>query len=84
MTEQELRERLFKLIDTQAYGGFLLVDQILALIKEAGYVKLAENQSLPFRAPNCECVDCWSSIRYLHEIQDGEKMLKEGWRKVEI
>jgi len=60
---KELRDEIARLIrdnvmslavSSHPHTSERVADQILALIKEAGYVKLAENQSLPFRAPNCE------------------------------
>lgn len=80
MTKQELREGIFKLADSQAYGGFLLVDQILALIKEAGYVKLADDWGLPDGFAYKGCGD----REYTQYCAGQTDMLKEGWRKVEI
>jgi len=54
-----------------------IASQILALIKEAGYVKLADNQTTPannyFSPKNQEV--------HRRAIDD---MIKDGWRKVEI
>ena len=46
-----------------------LADQILALIKEAGYVKLVKDQSMPELAG--------------YKVAQ-EELLKAGWRKVEL
>jgi len=55
-----------------------LLDQILAIIKQAGYVKLADDQSLP-------CI----THRYGSEFGSGyaeaqEDMLKSGFRRMEL
>ena len=50
-------------------------DQILTLLKENGYVKLADDQELP------ECTDYWRSWGYSQAQQD---MLKAGWKKVKV
>ena len=74
--DKELRDKIVKLLQETAelsYRSFL-PDQILALIKEAGYVKLAEIQTLPFL--NVRVSDATYRI-----AQDD--MLSAGWRKVE-
>ena len=50
----------------------LIKEALPELAKEAGYVKLAKDQSLP-EDVGC-CMDC----------NDSNKMLKAGWRKVEV
>jgi len=65
-------------------------DQILALIKEAGYVKLADDQSLPENPyPRmAQCADEDGAIQTFtnpdwmkfHQAEDA--MLKAGFRKV--
>lgn len=65
---------------------------ILALIREAGYVKLAEDQSLPIN-PNKEereakeqslHQDIEADLPEVEYWQGQQDMLKAGWRKVEI
>lgn len=55
---------------------FHSADQILALIKDAGYVKLAGNQSLP-HIPYTGL-----ARQKYHEAQ--QDMLKEGFRRVKV
>lgn len=89
MTEK-LREEIAELISRHGDGRIKMVegfkvkdytmpievtDQILALIKEAGYVKLAEDQSLPEK----EFISSNENYRYAEAQKD---MLKAGWRKV--
>jgi len=50
-------------------------DQIIPLIKEAKYVKLAEDQSLP------ECKHLAKETFYLNRVCP---ILKTNWRKVEL
>jgi len=53
-----------------------VADQILARIREAGYVKLAEDQSLP---------EVILSTLGLRPVNNTVKILhREGWRKVEL
>ena len=73
MTEQELREKLF-----EALPPFIRVDKILALIKEANYVRLADDQSLP---PSL-AKDVLVKTLMLKPIKIGDKTY--GWRKVEL
>jgi len=61
-------------------------DQILAFIKEAGYVKLADDQSLPsYELPDKPLAqsEWWSGYATGH-IEGKEAMLKAGFRKVEL
>jgi len=61
-------------------------DQILALIKEAGYVKLADDQNLPsYELPDKPLAqsEWWSGYATGH-IEGKEAMLKAGFRKVEL
>ena len=53
-----------------------LAGGILGLIKEAGYVKLADDQNLPVIPRGS-----YSNADYLRGQSD---MLKAGWRKVEL
>jgi len=58
-------------------GYYNFTDQILALVKEAGYVRLSQDQSLPNKPP------------YLTLAQGGYKqalvdICEAGWRKVEL
>ncbi len=52
-------------------------DQIITLVKQAGCVKLAEDQSLPHSNPDrgADYGGYWDSQR---------DMLKQNWRKVEL
>ena len=77
----ELRERLKKLLEdaTEVIGVEhnynKVAAQILTLIKEAGYVKLAENQELPpFIYLSGSDFNAKSTIQ--------QEMLKAGFRKV--
>ena len=59
-------------------GNYLnSADQILALIEESGYVKLAENQELP---EHPEVIN--ESHRWY--VQGQKDMAKAGWRKIGI
>jgi len=70
----------------------VIADKILALIKEAGYVKLADNQSLPDNPyPRMsQCADEDGAIQTFtnpdwmkfHMAEDA--MLKAGFRRVEL
>jgi len=64
-----------ELVDTVEADCYREVSHILTLIKEAGYVKLADDQSLPEKPFYPD-----KSI-YCETQQD---MLKAGWRKVEL
>lgn len=84
MTEQELREKLFKEIPQyiRAGGSWAismnkLIDNTLNAFKEAGYVKLAEDQSLP-------SVRNAVNKSYNDYMLGQEDMLKAGWQKVEV
>ena len=70
-TEQErkLKENLDDLIGK--FGYSLEPIQIIEAFKEAGYVKLAEDQTLPDTVG--QCMDC----------TDSDKLLEAGWRKVD-
>lgn len=74
---------------------FNQVDQILTLIKEAGYVKLADDQSLPenpkanTKLGNIDYHYIRGKLYYrafdnIHTVykQAQQDMLKQGWRKV--
>ena len=84
MTDAELRENLFKLLfpysDIKREPDNELIGQILVLVKEwykeAGYVQLAEDQSLPTCA-----YWSWSEICADPKVV---AMLKAGFRKVEL
>ncbi len=94
MTEQ-LREKIAKVIRDKPYKcqvceqigncAECLADQILALIKEAGFVGLDPDQSLPdiplltTRHDDPGYLDGW--IRNASE-KTQQDMLKAGWRKV--
>ena len=83
-TEQELRENITQtILHSNLHSGLIfddgvsdeeayyLADQILALTKEAGYVKLAEDQKLP--------------VHFATRDGKREKWLREaGWRKIEV
>jgi len=85
----ELREKIARTIwsdgtgDEEGFEGlgakhivFKITDQILALIKEASYVKLAEDQSLP---------EAVLSVLGLRTVNATVKIYqREGWRKVEL
>lgn len=59
-------------------------DQILALIKEANYVKLADDQSLPELPPYSQMDSIASSISKEVGYKDAQQdMFKAGFRKVE-
>ena len=73
MTEQELREKLF-----EELPPFVRVDKIIAIFKQANYVRLADDQSLPI-------------LGYRNEPLFGlaargaqQDMLKAGFKKVEL
>lgn len=58
-------------------------DQILALVKESGYVKLAENQELPENPFSCKAEN-FSLVRH-NAYEDGQAtMVNSGWRKLDI
>ncbi len=88
MLEQELRGKLITLLARlgdkyeQAQHPALLVtthvDEVLALIKEAGYVKLAKDQTLPPYSGNL--IDLGVRVEKARDIV----LLKAGWRKVEL
>ena len=59
---------------------YQLTDQILTLIKEAGYVKLADNQELP-ENPYCYEDECSKHTGYSWAEQ---RMLEAGFRKIEL
>jgi len=69
-----------------SYYAELLRDQILALIGQEGYVKLADDQSLPsYELPDRPLAESewWSGYATGH-IEGKEAMLKAGFRKVEL
>mgnify|MGYP001610465302 CR=1 FL=1 len=69
----ELTSILFSLVE--AHEWLDEVDAILALVKEAGYVKLADDQTFP-EIPRKDIV---------HIIMERDRILLEaGWRKVEL
>ena len=90
----ELREKIAKLLytyenqydnlhneDSFMRGLYLgKADRILALIKEAGYVKLAENQELP---PIAQLATFNSAVKAFCAGTQ-QNMLKAGFRKVEL
>ena len=62
--------------------AIIIYFSLAKILKIEGIEIKSDDQSLPFRPPNCECVDCWAGTRYLHEKQDGEKMREDGFVKV--
>lgn len=67
--------------DEDAQEGFRCrADQIHALYKEAGYVQLAEDQSLPQVTEQARTDHKWVAA-FTCGITE---MLKAGWRKVEL
>ena len=95
ISEQELREKIARLLfdceprgnetwDSTTHRHFYweLAGQILALIKDAGYVKLAKDQRIkenPY--PMGTKDDCNKRTGYFRGQAD---MLNAGWRKVEV
>jgi hypothetical protein len=80
MTDQELREQIKNLIHSSHWvkTDEQVADQILALIKEAGYVKLSKVQSLPKD-------EHWHDYHAHCVYQDAQKeMLNAGFKKVEL
>lgn len=92
MDERKLREKIAQLlqnnssniIDNIITGAGMptkswmeVAKQTIALIKEAGYVKLAEDQNLPenYFPPG--------TIGFAMREKAEQDMLKAGWRKVE-
>lgn len=95
MTEQELIEKIADTYRSFSFwqdkrsrsvGEFEAkfdgcANQVLPFIKEAGYVRLSEDQSLPERS-NQVLNACG---QYLWGYSDGQSvLLKAGWRKVEL
>ncbi|MBA7466137.1 hypothetical protein ES707_01312 [subsurface metagenome] len=75
MTEQE-KDELADLIEN--YEGTITdgVEQIITFFKEANYVRLADDQSLP---------EAILSVLGLRAVNATVKILnREGWRKVEL
>ena len=74
---------LSPLVKEEADRPFV-ADQILALIEEAGYVKLADDQSLPEQLTWCSLDGV--AIRGATSVYTIAQwdMLRDGWQKVEI
>ena len=91
MTDEELREKMAEIIRKGEgiwnYGH--TTKEILALVKEwykeAGYVRLAKDQSLP-RSRYGEYQESAAGKIFIptETKVDPDDMLKVGWRKVEI
>lgn len=89
MNEQELREQIAEVIARRHEVSsqteirdlyFSRADQILSIIKEAGYVKLADNQSLPLENSKCLLWDL-----YQQGWLEAQRCMRiAGWRKIEI
>ena len=57
-------------------------DEIIALLKENGYVRLADDQTLPTTAERPQKIT-FDPPNYLAGLCDGQTdMLKAGWKKV--
>ena len=88
MTEKELRDRIGNILcrdrggTIEAYLSKLRIDanDIFAYFKEAGYVRLANDQSSPEDPYNYE-QECRESTAYGKAQQ---AMWEAGWRKVEL
>lgn len=90
MNEQELVEQIRRDIDTMIVTRYKLVHQvdtnidtaqhIMNRIKQAGYVRLLDDQSLPEDPYNYE-QECRESTAY-GEAQ--QAIWEAGWRKVEL
>ena len=86
MKEQELRERLGKILDRYVMADMVdgryspkpYVGEIITLFKEAGYVKLAEDQS----QPEFLTLGGISGQELVDETR--KSMLKANFRKVEL
>ena len=87
----DIREKISKLIqdnsmnlmDSTITGANMptrtwaeVAGQILALVREAGYVKLADDQSLPYLTRDDP--DLESRLNYAVDMK------RRGWRKVEL
>ena len=84
-TPMDIREKIARVFynfddrpffETENYG--IQIDQILAIIEEAGYVKLADEQSLPLPSNNIK-----------GEAREGyylgqQSLTNTNWRKVEV
>ncbi len=87
-TEQELIERVYNLIPQEQETDDSrwvddVVDRILALVKEAGYVKLADDQSLPRNPYPVDDNSFDGRIGYGEGQQDMLKVVDgKAWRKV--
>jgi len=109
MTEQELKEKIARQIWMDDSGSdtgwptspkirkegvcWRIADQILALIKEAGYVKLADNQDLPsnlfikFKANSKLTMVAQKELgdtAIMAYKQSQQDMLQAGWKKVKL
>jgi hypothetical protein len=102
---QQAREKLAKVYYSKGYSlmdwdtsphreAYLAIaDQILALIKEAGYVRLADDQTLPeigcenglgICGGDGECnANCWLKIPRAKYVAQ-QDMLNNNWRRVVI
>lgn len=87
MTDEELREKIQEILRDKTLTQYEKADQILTLIKQANYVRLDPDQSLPENPyhPN-------PLREYDHQITDAgmigygeaqQDMLKAGFRKIE-
>jgi len=88
----ELREKIAIMIGRKTWQGERalssdeLASQIFTLIKEAGYVKLAEDQSLldsPW-AKEADAGDMYAQSRTSGYYCAQDDMFGQGWRKVEL
>lgn len=82
MTEQEFRKRTANILIRYAYAFEVddrydtkpYVEEVLALVKKAGWVKLSDNQTLP--------KSFWHVVRnYPSEISN--ELSAIGWRRIE-
>ena len=73
---------------TPEYCNKCFAERIITLAKEAGYVKLADDQSKPKELLNQESKEDWFSAYGIMDVllawrECYESLLKAGWRKVE-
>ena len=76
------------MVKPDEYCNTCFAEQIIAFVKEAGYVKLADDQSKPRELLNQESKADWFSAYGKMDVllawrECYESMLKAGWRKVQ-
>ena len=80
----ELREAIEKECNLDYIPAYWKAEHIMSLIKEANYVKLADDQTLPFSNKGYYQETAAGRHFFTTEISvDPQDMLKAGWRKVE-